>query len=296
MNKTKHAKILLMAVAVTCCKPPGSASNVASITGIDSNGQSSAFTMLPLRNFVDSSLGSGSQDPGVQQAAAMSKYPAAGDGRVCILFYGKRRERARCRGDAGAAIDDLYVDANRHLMISADDAHLAQIGNGASALAPVPCHLYGQRLLSWDVLVDIQARAAGFAQPAQAAVSGKMQHCRQLHIALVRHHPQQRGVGCGGIERQHHRLARIPIRDNRANDQARFGESGAPGRLDVHRVQPVFHRVAGLETWYCNPGAGKGSITFPSSLFCPRESTAKDKKLPGFGTVRPENTSTYTLD
>jgi hypothetical protein len=190
MTNRKIVRVLAAVAAITCCKPPGAnSSSVASIVGVDGNGQESAFTLLPVRNFVTSRLGASSNDPGVQQATAL-----AGTRLLAIVECASSAQGSAASVlaalEARAAIDDLYVDANRHLGFSSDDNNLAQIGGGPAQLVQVPCHIYGSRLLSWDVLQDIEVRAAGLpgtlppAGQARDRVTAIYQQSEAIDLAI----------------------------------------------------------------------------------------------------------------
>ena len=161
--------LALMTLQLSCTSNKKNSSSLAAITGVDAaTGQEMALGLLPVRNYTASSLGGASSDSGVQQAAAMVKTrllaliecqavttPKSGtlSASALMTFLEGR-----------AAVDDLYVDASRHLITSADPAKLLDFETSGPNTVAVPCHLFGSRLLSFVALNDLQVRAAGMPQ------------------------------------------------------------------------------------------------------------------------------------
>ncbi len=161
MTKRLISASLLVLTAWGC--KPKAASSLDSITGVNAAGEEAALSLIPVRNFSASNLAGG--DAGVQQAAAMAKTRLFALVE-CVAAKHKKTGKTISATDLmaavelRAAIDDLYVDQNRALLTSADDAALADYGS-TNKLIAVPCHIHGERLLSWPVITDLQLQAAG---------------------------------------------------------------------------------------------------------------------------------------
>ena len=193
-----------LCLAGMSCKPGRNSGNsqVKAVTGIDATtGEESALALLPVRNYTTAALGISSDNNGVQQASAMvrTRLLALVECRDVVTPTGGKISGAKIMTllEARAALDDLYVDAERHLITSSDTGQLLEFENNSAGKLAIPCHLYGKRLLSFAVLNDMQVRAAGLpkALPTnkdQAAIASRIYLLAQaVHLAVRSSHSGQ---------------------------------------------------------------------------------------------------------
>jgi hypothetical protein len=172
--KNRFLSASLLILTAWGCKPKAT-SSLDSITGVNAAGEESALSLIPVRNFSASDLSGG--DAGAKQAAAMVKTRLFALVE-CVAAKHKRTDKTISATDLmaavelRAAIDDLYVDHNRALLTSASDNALADYGSKNKLIA-VPCHIHGERLLSWAVITDLQLRASGLPRSLPTNASAK---------------------------------------------------------------------------------------------------------------------------
>ena len=199
------ASIAGFALTNAACEPPSGmhhkvvdTAQSGSATPGDGMG---VLALVPVRNFSPNKLLGDSSDKGVQQAAAMVKTRllALIECNTVISPQGIKLTGGALMGllQSRATLDDLYVDASRHLTISADESAMLDFEKGAGSSLTVPCHLVGQRMLSFAVLNDMQVRVAGMPKtlPAdlgrQAVIQRTFALAQAVHLAVRSKHASQ---------------------------------------------------------------------------------------------------------
>ncbi len=275
--KNRLITIPMLVLATMACKPKSS-SSLDSITGINADGQEAALSLIPVRNFSAAPLSGG--DAGAQQASAMVKTRLFALVE-CVAAKHKKTGKTISATDLmaavelRAAIDDLYVDHNRALLTSASDNALADYGS-SNGLIAVPCHIHGERLLTWSVILDMQLRGAGLPKALPTKKEAKAFTISTYNVVQAVH---QGFRGSYTEDASKDFMPRVPALLNMIEEQAGSEVSANTVITRIKAADKYFNACSKADT-------SKGTLPYASALRGKGYACTPESGRPGMSSYR----------
>jgi len=188
--KTHLTTLIVIGASINACRPATSTTGsvVQSVTGVDESNHAAGFGFLPVRNFVTAPLGAHSTDPGVSEATTMVNarlFALVECGDLTTRLGPVSAARLLDLLEPLGASDNLYLTAARQIITKIGSGEIDKYSSPRSDAVTeiVPCHLFGTRLLTWDVIADLQTRAAGLPENEPAAGSAAETAAKRVYLA-----------------------------------------------------------------------------------------------------------------